>query len=138
MTKLGEKGVDFVAEKTHIPTWGVVAIFVLILLIILGICGFCIRRFFKKRRSKDGKKGMKGVDMKSVQLLGSAYKEKVNIIMSIACLAVYVIIKTNEIIETLSIYNEDELTTNLNSNKLYILSTNIPLKIMTLTDTNYS
>jgi synaptotagmin-1 len=71
-----------IGEKTGIPRWGVVAIFVLILLIILGICGFCIRRCFRKRRSKDGKKGMKGVDLKSVQLLGSAYKEKVNIIMS--------------------------------------------------------
>ncbi|KAG5675099.1 hypothetical protein PVAND_005031 [Polypedilum vanderplanki] len=55
------------AEKTGIPTWGVVAIFILIALIILGICGFCIRRCFRKRRSKDGKKGMKGVDLKSVQ-----------------------------------------------------------------------
>jgi synaptotagmin-1 len=75
---------EILAEKTHIPGWGIVGIFVLILLVILGICGFCIRRFFKKRRSKDGKKGMKGVDMKSVQLLGSAYKEKVNIIMSMS------------------------------------------------------
>lgn len=71
-----------IGEKTGIPTWGVVGIFILIALIILGICGFCIRRCFRKRRSKDGKKGMKGVDLKSVQLLGSAYKEKVNIIMS--------------------------------------------------------
>lgn len=71
-----------IGEKTGIPTWGVVSIFVLIALVILGICGFCIRRCFRKRRSKDGKKGMKGVDLKSVQLLGSAYKEKVNIIMS--------------------------------------------------------
>lgn len=71
-----------IGDKTGIPAWGVVAIFILVALIILGICGFCIRRFFKKRRSKDGKKGMKGVDLKSVQLLGSAYKEKVNIIMS--------------------------------------------------------
>jgi synaptotagmin-1 len=87
MTKVvdfGGKATNVIAEKTHIPAWGVVGIFVLILLIILGICGFCIRRFFKKRRSKDGKKGMKGVDMKSVQLLGSAYKEKVNIIMSMS------------------------------------------------------
>jgi synaptotagmin-1 len=71
-----------IGEKTGIPAWGVVGIFGLIALVILGICGFCIRRCFRKRRSKDGKKGMKGVDLKSVQLLGSAYKEKVNIIMS--------------------------------------------------------
>jgi synaptotagmin-1 len=45
--------------------------------VILGICFCCIRRCFRKRRAKDGKKGMKGVDLKSVQLLGSSYKEKV-------------------------------------------------------------
>lgn len=83
--KIQEKAFEVagvIGEKTGIPAWGVVAIFILIALIILGICGFCIRRCFRKRRSKDGKKGMKGVDLKSVQLLGSAYKEKVNIIMS--------------------------------------------------------
>lgn len=38
----------------------------------------CIRRCFRKRRTKEGKKGVKGaVDLKSVQLLGNAYKEKV-------------------------------------------------------------
>lgn len=46
-------------------------------MVVLGVCFCCIRRCFRKRRSKDGKKGMKGVDLKSVQLLGSAYKEKV-------------------------------------------------------------
>lgn len=71
------KGFEKVAEISKIPKWGVVSIFVLILLVILGVVGFCVRRFFKKRRGKDGKKGMKGVDLKSVQLLGSAYKEKV-------------------------------------------------------------
>ncbi|CAO1358349.1 unnamed protein product [Diamesa hyperborea] len=78
--KISEKAAEIageVAEKMGIPTWGLVAILALIAIIILGICAFCIRRCFKKRRSKDGKKGMKGVDLKSVQLLGSAYKEKV-------------------------------------------------------------
>lgn len=65
-----------VAHKMGIPTWGLVAIIIAVSLVILGICFFCIRRCFRKRRSKDGKKG-KGVDLKSVQLLGSAYKEKV-------------------------------------------------------------
>ncbi|XP_013136891.1 PREDICTED: synaptotagmin 1 isoform X5 [Papilio polytes] len=58
-------------------TWQLVAILVGIGVVILSICFCCIRRCFRKRRSKDGKKGMKGVDFKSVQLLGSAYKEKV-------------------------------------------------------------
>lgn len=72
-----DKGKEKIADMTGLPQWGVVAIFALVALLILGICGFCIRRFFKKRRTKDGKKG-KGVDLKSVQLLGSAYKEKVS------------------------------------------------------------
>lgn len=81
IVKVGDKALeiaDKIGHEVGIPTWGVVAIVILILLIVLGICGFCIRRFFRKRRSKDGKKG-KGVDLKSVQLLGSAYKEKVRV-----------------------------------------------------------
>lgn len=46
-------------------------------LIVCGICFCCIRRCFRKRRAKDAKKGKGVVDLKSVQLLGSAYKEKV-------------------------------------------------------------
>lgn len=66
------------AQKMGIPTWGLVAIIILVLAIVAGLVFFCVRRFLKKRRTKDGK-GKKGVDMKSVQLLGSAYKEKVSI-----------------------------------------------------------
>ncbi|OAD52789.1 Synaptotagmin 1 [Eufriesea mexicana] len=69
---LGKK----LAEETGIPTWGLVAI--LIGVVVLGICFCCIRRCCRKRRSKDGKKGLKGaVDLKSVQLLGTTYKDKV-------------------------------------------------------------
>lgn len=79
-----EKNIDKVyddtkklAEEMGIPTWGLVTIFIVVGIVIVGICFFCIRRCCRKRRGKDGKKGMKGVDLKSVQLLGSAYKEKV-------------------------------------------------------------
>lgn len=65
------------AHKMNMETWQLVAILVGVAVVVLGICFCCIRRCFRKRRSKDGKKGMKGVDLKSVQLLGSAYKEKV-------------------------------------------------------------
>ncbi|XP_049833723.1 synaptotagmin 1-like isoform X1 [Schistocerca gregaria] len=66
------------ADKMHIPYWAVVAIIIGVCLIFLCICVCCIRRCCRKRRTKDGKKGLKGaVDLKSVQLLGSAYKEKV-------------------------------------------------------------
>lgn len=64
-----------IAHKVGLPTWGVVTIIIAVCLVVLGLVFFCVRRFLKKRRTKDGK-GKKGVDMKSVQLLGSAYKEK--------------------------------------------------------------
>uniref|UniRef100_A0A1Y1NAG9 C2 domain-containing protein n=5 Tax=Polyphaga TaxID=41084 RepID=A0A1Y1NAG9_PHOPY len=60
-----------------IPDWGIVTIVIVVAAIIIGICFCCIRRCFRKRRAKGDKKGMKGVDLKSVQLLGSSYKEKV-------------------------------------------------------------
>ncbi|XP_046419336.1 synaptotagmin 1 isoform X2 [Neodiprion pinetum] len=65
------------SEETGVPEWGLAAIFIAIGVVILGICFCCIRRCCRKRRSKDGKKGLKGaVDLKSVQLLGSTYKDK--------------------------------------------------------------
>ncbi|XP_060803937.1 synaptotagmin 1 isoform X1 [Amyelois transitella] len=73
---IGEVTAD-IAKKIGMETWQFVAILVGVAVVVLGICFCCIRRCFRKRRSKDGKKGMKGVDLKSVQLLGSAYKEKV-------------------------------------------------------------
>ncbi|CAH2991246.1 unnamed protein product [Chilo suppressalis] len=73
---LGEVTADL-ARKMNMETWQLVAILIGVAAVVLGICFCCIRRCFRKRRSKDGKKGMKGVDLKSVQLLGSAYKEKV-------------------------------------------------------------
>ncbi|XP_012548535.1 synaptotagmin I isoform X3 [Bombyx mori] len=73
---IGEQAANL-ARGMNLETWQLVAILVGVGVVILGICFCCIRRCFRKRRSKDGKKGMKGVDLKSVQLLGSAYKEKV-------------------------------------------------------------
>ncbi|XP_063240457.1 synaptotagmin 1 isoform X2 [Bacillus rossius redtenbacheri] len=73
-----DRAVKTVAKEIGIPPWAVVAIIVGVCLLFLCICVCCIRRCCKKRRTKDGKKGLKGaVDLKSVQLLGSAYKEKV-------------------------------------------------------------
>lgn len=81
MKNIGEKLENVtkeMAEEMGIPTWGLVAILIAVSVVVLGICFCCIRRCCRKRRSKDGKKGLKGaVDLKSVQLLGSTYKDKV-------------------------------------------------------------
>lgn len=64
-----------------VPTWAVVAIAIVAGLILLCCC-FCICKkcCCKKRKKKEGKKGLKGaVDLKSVQMLGNSYKEKVRL-----------------------------------------------------------
>ncbi|CAB0036748.1 unnamed protein product [Trichogramma brassicae] len=72
-----EKGMEKLAAEAGMPTWALITLLIVGIL-ILGLTAFCIRRCFRKRRSKDGKKGLKGaVDLKSVQLLGSTYKDKV-------------------------------------------------------------
>ncbi|KAK2718060.1 synaptotagmin 1-like isoform X2 [Artemia franciscana] len=67
------------AKEMGIPVWAIYLIVAAVILVVLLITFCCIRRCCRKRRTgKDTKKGMKGaVDMKSVQLLGNAYKEKV-------------------------------------------------------------
>lgn len=71
--------IDNAAVKLHTQPWTIVAVLIGVSIVLIGICVCCIRRCCRKRRGKDGKKGIKGVDLKSVQLLGSAYKEKVRV-----------------------------------------------------------
>lgn len=79
MEKTGEEIIEKVAEKTHVPFWGVFFILLLILGIIVLVFYCCLSRWWRKFRGKEGKGFMGGkVDLKSVQLLGQAYKEKVS------------------------------------------------------------
>ncbi|XP_013793478.1 synaptotagmin 1-like isoform X2 [Limulus polyphemus] len=74
---IGEKMLHKIMDKTHLPAYAIILILIGTALLLLCICFCCLRRWCKKRK-KDGKKGLKGVvDFKSVQLLGNAYKEKV-------------------------------------------------------------
>nr|CAH0104654.1 unnamed protein product [Daphnia galeata] len=67
-----------IAKEMGMPVWALYCIGIVVALVILLIAFCCIRRCCRKRRPKDAKKGLKGaVDLKSVQLLGNAYKEKV-------------------------------------------------------------
>ncbi|CAD5113444.1 DgyrCDS2611 [Dimorphilus gyrociliatus] len=68
-----------VLGELPIPIWASILIAIVVIIILLAIlfcvCKRCCRR---KKKDKGGKKGIKGaVDLKSVQLLGSSYKEKV-------------------------------------------------------------
>nr|ABR68850.1 synaptotagmin [Platynereis dumerilii] len=73
--KMGEK-LTKALHDLPLPMWAIIAIGVAILLLLLCCC-VCICKKCCKRRKKDGKKGKGVVDLKSVQLLGSAMKEKV-------------------------------------------------------------
>ncbi|CAG2249028.1 SYT1 [Mytilus edulis] len=62
-----------------IPIWALILIGAGVLL-VLGCCCYCIckRCICRKKKKKEGKKGLKGaVDLRNVALLGNSYKEKV-------------------------------------------------------------
>ncbi|XP_064617520.1 synaptotagmin-1-like isoform X2 [Liolophura sinensis] len=78
---LDKAGADIMKKLNDlpIPLWATITIGIVALLLLLCCC-FCIckRCCCKKRKKKEGKKGLKGtVDLKSVAILGNAYKEKV-------------------------------------------------------------
>lgn len=68
-----------VSKKTSIPFFVVFMIFLLVVAILALVFFCCLQRWWRKFRGKEGKGSFMGgkVDLKSVQLLGQAYKEKV-------------------------------------------------------------
>ncbi|PAA55965.1 hypothetical protein BOX15_Mlig031935g3 [Macrostomum lignano] len=74
-----DNALNVLSEKAHMGKPAIVTIIIGVLLVFLlimyCICKRCICR--RKKGGKDGKKGKGAVDMKSVQLLGNEYKEKV-------------------------------------------------------------
>lgn len=77
---VGDKMKDMIMKELHklpLPMWAIIAIGVAILLLLLCCCVCICKKCCKRRKKKDGKKGKGVVDLKSVQLLGSAMKEKV-------------------------------------------------------------
>lgn len=79
MEEMGEELVEKVSSKTHIPFWGVVLILLVILSFVLLVFYCCCQRWWKKWKGDKAGKGLAGgkVDIRSVQLLGQTYKEKV-------------------------------------------------------------
>lgn len=67
------------AEINSLPIWALILIGAGVLL-FLGCCCYCVckRCICRKKKKKEGKKGLKpGVDLRNVTLLGNSYKEKV-------------------------------------------------------------
>jgi len=75
---LGNKLLDKMKELP-LPPWAIIAIGIVAGLLLLCCCiCICKKCICKKKKKKEGKKGLKGaVDLKSVQMLGASYKEKV-------------------------------------------------------------
>ncbi|ESO83473.1 synaptotagmin 1 [Lottia gigantea] len=82
-TTAGQTNFDKIKDKfmeqiEKLPIWAIILICAGALLFLV-CCTYCMcKRCCRKKKKKEGKKGLKGaVDLKSVQLLGNAYKEKV-------------------------------------------------------------
>jgi len=76
----GEKILEKVAEKSHIPFWGILLILLVIVLVILAAFYFCLAKWWRKFRESEKGQGFKGLDLKSVNLIGQIGKEKVTLI----------------------------------------------------------
>ncbi|RWS14684.1 synaptotagmin 1-like protein [Dinothrombium tinctorium] len=75
---ISEEFVKEVSKKTHLPVWGVLLVIIVILGVIFAVFYCCLRRWWRKFRGEKGKGLIGGkVDIRSVQLLGQTYKEKV-------------------------------------------------------------
>jgi synaptotagmin-1 len=75
-----EEGVDKIMKKIgiQVPMWASLTIALVALLLILCCCGCLCKLCWKRRKEKGFRKGLKSaVDLKSVQILGSTLKDKV-------------------------------------------------------------
>lgn len=66
-----------VADKSHIPFAGVLLILLVIVLVIFVAFYFCLRKYWTKFKESDKGAKFKGLDLKSVNLIGQLGKEKV-------------------------------------------------------------
>lgn len=77
MEHAGEEILHKVADKSHIPFWGVLLILLCIVLVILVAFYFCLAKYWRKFTESDKGARFKGLDLKSVNLIGQLGKEKV-------------------------------------------------------------
>ena len=70
-------GVEQVAKTTHIPFSAVLLILLVIFATFAALFYFCLQKWWRKFKESDRAKGFKGIDLKSVNLITSMGKEKV-------------------------------------------------------------
>jgi heme/copper-type cytochrome/quinol oxidase subunit 2 len=64
------------ADKSHIPFWGILLILLVIILVIFVAFYFCLAKYWRKFKESDKGQRFKGLDLKSVNLIGQMGKEK--------------------------------------------------------------
>ena len=72
-----KEDVQAVSTATHIPFAAILLILLVILVTILALFYFCLNKWWKKFKESDRGKNFKGIDLKSVNLIGTMGKEKV-------------------------------------------------------------
>lgn len=70
-------GVNMIHETTKLPVHAVFMVIVVVLVVIVAALYCCIRSWWRKFKDSDRVKNFKGLDLKSVNLMGSMGKEKV-------------------------------------------------------------
>lgn len=64
------------SDKSHIPFWGILLILLVIVLVIFVAFYFCLAKYWRKFKESDKGQRFKGLDLKSVNLIGQMGKEK--------------------------------------------------------------
>lgn len=77
MTHEADEVLHKVSQKSHIPFWGILLILLVIVLVIFVAFYFCLRKYWNKFKESDKGAKFKGLDLKSVNLIGQLGKEKV-------------------------------------------------------------
>jgi hypothetical protein len=78
MIQRGDEIIDNVAKKTHLPFFAVLLIFLVLIAVIVVVFYCFLQKWWRRFRESDKGKQFKGLDLKSVNLIGQMGKEKVN------------------------------------------------------------
>ena len=70
------------SAKSHIPFWGVLLILLVIILVIFVAVYFLLAKYWRKFKESDKGARFKGLDLKSVNLIGQLGKEKASLVVS--------------------------------------------------------
>lgn len=77
MIEKGDEALEKLSQKTHIPFLAIVLILLVIIAVLLVVFYCFLQKWWKKFRESEKGQKFKGLDLKSVNLIGQMGKEKV-------------------------------------------------------------